>query len=74
MVTATVHVRQVLCDWQVSVVITEHYGSGLLPATSKAVYTLPLTQEELEGDPLASVLSAVARWADEASPRSQVGP
>lgn len=63
MVSLTLHVRQDLGEWHIVATLTEHYGAGLEPAQSRAVWTQPLTEREWDSDPLTSVLSAIARWS-----------
>lgn len=68
MLTATAHVRQVVTDWQITVVITEHYGQGIEPITAQALYHVPMTAHELESDPLSAVLSILGRWSRVTTP------
>lgn len=63
MIALTIHVRQVLGEWQLSAVLTEDYGPGLEPSKSTAVWQSPLTGQEWDSDALAAVLSALARWS-----------
>ena len=63
MVSLNLHVRQELGEWVVTAVLVETYGNGIPPDTSTAAYRYPLTDQEWDGDPLSSVLSAVARWS-----------
>lgn len=64
MVSTTIHVRQVLGEWQLVATITEHYGIGLEPAVSRTVWLSPLTGPEWDSDPLSAVLSALQRWSE----------
>lgn len=63
MLSTTIHVRQNLGEWHLVATITEHYGEGLEPATSRTVWISPLTALEWDSDPLTAVLSALARWS-----------
>lgn len=63
MVQTTIHIRQVLGEWQLVATITEHYGQGLEPAQSRTVWLSPLTGPEWDSDPLTAVLSALQRWS-----------
>lgn len=63
MVTTTIHVRQVLGEWQLVATITEAYGQDLEPAQSRTVWISPLTGLEWDSDPLTAVLSALQRWS-----------
>lgn len=63
MIATTIHIRQVLGEWQLVATITEHYGDGLEPARSRTLWTSPLTPPEWDSDPLTAVLSALQRWS-----------
>lgn len=63
MVSMTLHIRQVLGEWQLTATLWEHYGEGLEPDMSRAVWQSPLTGPEWDSDPLSAVLGAVARWS-----------
>lgn len=74
MLTATINVRQVLTEWRIVATVHESYGEGLEPLRAAAEYTLGLTSEELELDPLAALTSILVRLTAELSEGSQPGP
>jgi len=63
MLSVTIHLRQILGEWQLVATLTEHYGQGLEPAVSRTVWLSPLTGPEWDSDPLTAVLSALQRWS-----------
>jgi hypothetical protein len=69
MISLSLHLRQSLGDWVLTATLTEEYGVGFEKCTSRTVWQAPLTEQEWEGDPLSSVLSAVSRWSDLTMPR-----
>ena len=63
MLSLTVVLRQDLGEWVLVATLTEHYGQGLEPCQSRAVWQSPLTGPEWDCDPLTAVLSALQRWS-----------
>lgn len=63
MLSLTLHVVQVLGEWQVRATIVRSCGSGLEPEVSSGSSSLPLTGLEWDSDDLTAVLSAVTRWS-----------
>lgn len=63
MLSLTLHVRQVLGEWQVNATLVRNLGKGIPPEVSTGVCSLPLTDPEWDEDDLSAVLSAVQRWS-----------
>lgn len=63
MLTLTLHVVQVLGEWQVRATVCRSLGANLEPEVSTGSSSLPLTGLEWDADDLTAVLSAVSRWS-----------
>jgi hypothetical protein len=74
MITFDLHARQDLGEWHIVAILSEHYGSGLDSAQSRAVFQIPLTEREWDSDPLSAVLSMLQRWSFLTTPDPRVNP
>jgi len=63
MLSLTLHVVQVLGEWQVRATVSRSVGEGSPPEVSTGSSSLPLTGLEWDSDDLTAVLSAVQRWS-----------
>lgn len=68
MVSCTIVLRQVLGEWDLTLSLSEHYGSDAEPERFLGHYHYPLTGPEWDSDALTSVLSALRRWSDMTTP------
>lgn len=63
MLSLTLHIVQVLGEWQVRATLARSLGAGEEPEVSWGSSSLPLTGLEWDSDDLTAVLSAVQRWS-----------
>lgn len=63
MLSLTIHLTQVLGEWQVHATLCRDLGRGLPPEVSTGDRSLPLTDPEWDADDLTAVLSAIQRWS-----------
>jgi hypothetical protein len=63
MLSLTLHVVQVLGEWQVRATLCRSLGENMEPEVSAGSSSLPLTGLEWDSDDLSAVLSAVQRWS-----------
>jgi hypothetical protein len=63
MLSLTLHIVQVLGEWQVRATLCRDLGAGTEPELSWGSSSLPLTGLEWDSDDLTAVLSAVSRWS-----------